>query len=414
MEEGSFDVAVLGAGIVGVSTAVHLQQRGLRVALVDRREPGEETSHGNAGIIQREAINPYLFPRNIGKLMQYALNSRPEAHYMRSSLKAVAPFLWRYFRSSNRAQARRTMQANIPLFAECLNAHGEVLEQAGSGDLVMRRGWIEIFRDGRAARANERELAQLREHDLDVVSLPASELALLEPHVELSRVAAAAHYRDAWTAKDPGALVKSHANLFERLGGEIVRADVRQAWRDGGGWHVGDLTAERIVVALGPWSKPFLDAFGVKLPMGIKRGYHRHYRPTGNRGLNRPVLDSANGFVLAPMARGIRLTTGAQFAELDAPAEPLQIEKTLPLARQLFALGETVDTSAWMGARPVFPDMLPVIGEAPGLPGAWLNFGHAHHGFTLGPATGKLLAQVMTGETPYCDPKPYSAHRFTG
>jgi D-amino-acid dehydrogenase len=169
-------------------------------------------------------------------------------------------------------------------------------------------------------------------------------------------------------------------------------------------------------VALGPWSKAFMDSLGLRLPMGFKRGYHRHFAGSGAARLKRPVFDSENGYVLAPMARGIRLATGAEFARLDAPKNPVQIEMTLPLARKIFPLGETVDDEAWMGARPVMPDMLPVIGSveglSPGLSGVFANFGHAHHGLTLGPATGKLLAQIVTGETPFCDPSPYSPRRF--
>jgi D-amino-acid dehydrogenase len=146
--------------------------------------------------------------------------------------------------------------------------------------------------------------------------------------------------------------------------------------------------------------------------MGVKRGYHRHYAARGNAVLTRPVVDDDNGFVLAPMVRGIRLTSGAEFARQDAPPTPVQIARAEPIARGLFPLGETVDAQSWLGSRPVFPDLREAIGRAPGLDGVWLNFGHAHHGLTLGPATGLLLAQMIAGETPYTDPTPYSAERF--
>jgi D-amino-acid dehydrogenase len=124
------------------------------------------------------------------------------------------------------------------------------------------------------------------------------------------------------------------------------------------------------------------------------------------------VLDADRGFLLAPMNRGIRLTTGAEFARRDAPPSPVQIARTLPLARELFPLGEAIEPEPWMGARPCLPDMLPVIGPAPLHPGLWFDFGHQHHGLTLGPATGRLLAEMMTGETPFADPKPFAAERF--
>jgi len=129
-------------------------------------------------------------------------------------------------------------------------------------------------------------------------------------------------------------------------------------------------------------------------------------------GLTRPVVDTDNGYCLAPMEQGIRLTTGAEFAARDAAPTPVQFDRLLPSARQLFPLGEQAETTTWMGSRPCFPDSRPVIGRAPGQAGLWLAYGHAHWGLTLGPATGRLLAEMMTGATPFCDPAPYRAERF--
>jgi D-amino-acid dehydrogenase len=411
------DAIVLGGGIVGISTAIHLVKRGLSVALVDKRAPGEETSFGNAGIIQREGVHPYMFPRELRAIIDVALKRRTDADYHLSSLPHVAPFLLRYFMASNPQTARRTYEANLPIFARCLTAHEALMEEAGSADLVARKGWIKIFRNEEGMPRSETEARELRELGLDAEMIDMKALQELEPHLDTTALKGAMHYRDPWTCSDPGALVKSYAQLFEKLGGEIVRAEISGVERSGSGWRLTGsgpaLTADQMAVTLGPWSKRLLDAAGVKLPMGIKRGYHRHFAAEGNSYLTRPLLDEGVGYVMAPMARGIRLTSGAEFARQDAPKTPNQLARILPKARELFPLGESVDEEAWLGARPVFPDMLPVIGEAPGMAGLWLNFGHGHHGFTLGPATGELLAQMMTGETPYCDPAPYGAQRFT-
>ena len=128
--------------------------------------------------------------------------------------------------------------------------------------------------------------------------------------------------------------------------------------------------------------------------------------------MTRPLLDVENGYCLAPMAQGIRLTTGAEFAARDARAHAGAARPVQPAARALFPLGEAVEPQAWMGSRPCFPDSRPVIGRAPGHAGLWLAYGHAHWGLTLGPATGRLMAEMMTGRTPFCDPAPYGAERF--
>jgi len=196
----------------------------------------------------------------------------------------------------------------------------------------------------------------------------------------------------------------------------LLTGNARTLHRANPYWRVetaaGPLDAGDVVIALGPWANDVLGALGVKLPLAVKRGYHRHFRPQGNAALSRPVLDAENGYVLAPMEQGIRVTTGVEFAARDAPPTPVQFDRLLPAARELFALGEPVEAQPWLGARPCFPDSRPVIARAPRQRGLWLAIGHAHWGLTLGPATGRLIAEMMTGATPFCDPKPYSAERF--
>ncbi len=193
--------------------------------------------------------------------------------------------------------------------------------------------------------------------------------------------------------------------------------DARTLARSGAGWQVaaeeGAVTAEQAVVALGAWSPVVTKPLGYDPPIFVKRGYHMHYKPDGNAGLNHAVFDVANGYMLAPMRRGIRLTTGAEFAHRDAPPTPVQLGRVEPAARRLMpSLGTRVDPAPWVGARPCTPDMLPIIGAAPGQPGLWYDFGHGHQGLTLGPTTGRLLAAMMTGDVPFTDPAAYRPERF--
>jgi D-amino-acid dehydrogenase len=216
---------------------------------------------------------------------------------------------------------------------------------------------------------------------------------------------------------DPGGLAKAYATLFRRKGGRFVVGDARGLQQDPDRrWRVplqsGSAVAREAVVALGPWSDLVFAPLGYSMPLSVKRGYHLHLAPLGNAVLNHPVLDADQGFLLAPMARGIRVTTGVEFTRRDAPPTPVQVERALPKAHALFPLGEPVDAKPWMGARPCLPDMLPVIGRAPRHQGLWFDFGHQHHGLTLGPVTGRLLAEMMTGETPFADPKPFAVERF--
>jgi D-amino-acid dehydrogenase len=410
------DVVVLGAGMVGVSAALHLQQRGRDVVLVDRHDKaGEETSYGNAGLIEAASVFPYMFPRDLGTILRVALNRSTEARYHLSAVPDFLPWLVRYFMASSPSGALRSAMASLPLIKRSLVEHEALIDEAGVPELLRRTGWIKLFRSDATMAKSLADLERARTFGIDGNVLDARAIAEREPNLS-GDFAGAIHWPTPGFIPDPGALAKAYAALFGRKGGRFVVGDARTLEQVGGGWRLsgaeGPITAREIVVALGPWSDLVFRPLGYPIPLGIKRGYHLHIAPAGNAVLHHPVLDSDQGFLLAPMNRGIRLTTGAEFARRDSPPTPVQIERTLPLARKLFPLGEPVDAKPWMGARPCLPDMLPVIGKAARHNGLWFDFGHQHHGLTLGPASGRLLAEMMTGETPFADPKPFAAERF--
>jgi D-amino-acid dehydrogenase len=174
----------------------------------------------------------------------------------------------------------------------------------------------------------------------------------------------------------------------------------------------GLVEAQAAVVALGVWSGDVARKFGYRIPLMAKRGYHMHYANDGRAALSRPVVDIENGYVVAPMRRGLRLTTGVELACRNRPPSPVQLERAERIARPVFGLGKRLDESPWLGLRPCTPDMRPVIGAADRCPGLWFAFGHAHHGLTLGPVTGRLLAEMMSGEATFADPSAYRVGRF--
>lgn len=410
------DVAVLGAGIVGVSAALHLQARGRSVILVEKEAgAGRETSYGNAGLIERSSIFPYTFPRDLGSLLRYALNGSTDAHYHLRTLPAFAPFLVRYFLAASPAAIARSAKGSLPLIERCLVEHEALMEAAGATHLLRKIGWIKAFRTARTRDKAFADADRLRAYGLTIDRLDAAALAEREPNLG-NGLLGALHFRDPGAVSDPGALVRAYNELFVQRGGRFVQGDARTLEEAPSGWRVetqeGTVTMRDAVVALGPWSDLVFRKFGYRLPFAVKRGYHLHFRPQGNAVLNHPVLDVDGGFLLAPMARGIRLTTGAEFALRDAPPTPVQMRRAEPLARKLFPLADQVEAQPWMGARPCLPDMLPVIGKAPRHDGLWFDFGHQHHGLTLGPVSGRLLAEQITGETPFTDPAPYKMERF--
>ena len=338
------DVVVLGAGMVGVSAALHLQARGREVVLVDRHgAAGLETSFGNAGLIERSSIYPRVFPRQLNKLARYALNLLPEAHYHASALPGMAPWLYRYYEESAPERLEKIGVAQRALIERCLIEHEALMGPAEVLGQLRKTGWIKLYRSEETLAEAVTEAEKLREFGLKIDILDENGLARLEPH--LAGAVGAVHYLDTASVDEPSRVVQGYADLFVKRGGRFLQGDARSL-REGedGLWSLsthddGAVHARDLLVSLGPWSDLVYSEFGYDFPLAVKRGYHMHYALRDGATLTHPVLDSDIGYVLAPMTRGVRLTTGVEFARRDAEPTPVQIELTEPDARKLLTLG---------------------------------------------------------------------------
>lgn len=408
------DVLVLGAGMVGVCTALQLALRGHRVTLVDRREPGRETSYGNAGIVQCDAVEPYAFPRDLATLLRVACKRGADVNYHLAALPALVRPLWQYWRNSAPARHQGIAPAYAALTQRSPAEHERLMALAGADDLVRRDGYLFVYREASTLAAAV-DLARRTDERFGVPHrvLDADQLALAEPALR-QRLAGAIHWLEPWSVSDPGELVSRYARLFQQQGGRLLRGDASTLRSRGQQWTVrtddGEVSAPHAVIALGPWSDSLLRTWGYRYPLFVKRGYHRHF--LGAPAPRLALLDADRGLVIAPMQRGVRITTGAEFARLDAPPTPVQMDRAQALAAELLELGAPVEAQPWLGARPCTGDMLPVIGAAPRHPGLWFNFGHSHQGFTMGPLTGRLLAELIEGVAPVVDPIPYDPRRL--
>ena len=410
------DVIVLGAGMVGVSAALHLRRRGWDVTLLDRQQPGLAASFGNGGLIQREAVYPHPFPRAMAELARIARNRSRDAVYHPLALPGLASPLLRYWWQSHPDRYVRAVLGASRLIEHCVDEHRALATLCGAEHMLRPQGWLRSFSNPAAldAALAQAEIAH-QSHGVEYAALDAAELAAAEPHL-LVRRAGAVRWTNCVSLADPHALTMAYATRFQALGGHMAIGDATSLTRNGPTWRVqteaGPLEAATVVVALGSDATTVTRKFGYHPPLFGKRGYHMHYRLQGNAVLNTPLLDSEAGFLLTPMRTGIRMTTGAEFARPGARPTPIQIERAEPIARTLLPLSDRVDETPWMGIRPCMPDMIPVIGPIPNQPGLWANFGHSHQGLTLGPTTGRLLAEMMSGDTPFVDPAPYRAERF--
>lgn len=391
------DCIVLGAGIVGVSTALALQERGRQVVLLDRKAPGQETSYGNAGIIQTEAVEPYGFPRSFKEILSVALKRGNDVDWHWRDVPQFAMPLYHYFTASAPKTYAKAVAAYAGLILRASDDHAAFIDISGAGDLMVKQGWQAAYRTQEKFEAAADKAEKLKQiYGVPSQILTSDDLVKSEPALR-RKIAGAVHWTSPWTCLAPGELVARYAALFVKRGGQIVTGDASTLTQNGNRWHAlsdaGEITAQNVVVAMGAWSPALLKQFGYRIPMVFKRGYHRHFASSSSPRLS--TLDAENATFIAPMKAGLRILTGAHLASPAAHSSSRQIMRAEQAAGELFELGAPVEVTPWTGTRPCMPDMLPVVGQSPRHRGLWFNFGHGHQGFTLGATTGLLLAERM-------------------
>ena len=419
----SIDVAVLGAGIVGISAGVAARQRGLSVVVIDRREPGSETSYGNAGILSSGSILPLNKPSLWSALPGYLGNTsaalRWDPMWVMRNLDWVARFLGNAMPSRTRPRA----EALHGLIGASLKLHREWIVKAGAPQRIRETGWLKAWRSD-ATEAAKQEQAFLAEFGIKSELLDRQAISALEPNILPVYTTGLLHTQTA-SVDSPGAVVKAYAQMLKGLGGEVRQSDIKGIEPEGRGssdqgsgdhgWRVvlgdGAILARHVVVALGPWSADLLRPLGYRVPLAVERGYHQEFTPNPARALQRPIHDAEGSFLMSPMENGIRVTSGVELTDRDAPSSFAQLDMVVPMARGVVEFGSAV-AEPWRGARPTLPDSLPMIGKAPRHQGLWLAFGNQHIGFTTGPATGAAIAAMIAGDTPSFDASAFAPGRY--
>jgi D-amino-acid dehydrogenase len=413
MVEDRADVVVLGAGIVGVSTAYAARARGLSVVLIDRREPGSETSYGNAGIISSGSIAPFNNPTLWKVLPKYLTNRYAALRWNPSWAVRNAGWVARFLADLSASRFKPRAAALHGLIGASAKLHREWIVKAGAGHRIRETGWLKAWR-GEATTAAKQEQALLAEYGIASELLDRQAISALEPDILPVYKVGLLHTQTA-SVDSPGAVVKAYARMFTGAGGEIRQAEVKAVVPDGEGWHVvltsSAISARHVVVALGPWSADLLRPLGYRVPLAFERGYHREFKPNPARSLRRPVYDIDGGFIMTPMEQGIRVTSGVELTDRDAPSSLAQLDQVVPLARGVIEFGDGVG-EPWRGSRPTLPDSLPMIGPAPRHARLWLAFGNQHIGFTTGPATGAAIAAMIGGAPPPYDVAPFAPSRY--
>lgn len=410
---------IIGGGIVGISCAIRLQEKGISTLLIERENPLRGASWGNAGHVAVEQIDPLAsmetvksFPRRLfwrgGAL---ALPWRDVGRWLPFSLrllKAARPSRFAAGRVALKAMLAQAMPAWRRIDALCAgpsrlieDGHFIVWESVTSA-LAGRRAWRAAdcgtarFRD-----ATPRELAQLE---------------TLFPHP----ISGAIRCEGSGRIADPTRLAQDLKDALLAAGGRIEQAEVVALSCVDGKAQVQladgrTLDAVHIIVATGAASDILLRPLGHKVPIIAERGYHLHTpSPPGGWPMDMPpVVFEDRSMIVTRFESGLRAASFVEFSSLSSPPDPRKWQR---LRTHAAALGLPIEADArpWIGARPTLPDYLPAIGRSDRATNLLYAFGHQHLGLTLGPLTGEIIAALATGATPPVDATPFSLRRFEG
>ncbi len=398
-------VFVLGAGMVGISCALELQRRGYAVTLIDRRGPGEETSSGNAGLLSYSNVTPIASPALLGRLHQLILNRDADFLLHYPHLLSLIPWLVRFLSRCRRKTYLADGYSMSALTLASVEVHKQWIAEAGAQHLLNQGGGLKLYRDRRTFMRDRLERELLQRCGIKHTLLEADQIYEYEP--DLKRIFVQAVLIDETPSiRNPEKLCKAYAQMFVEAGGQVRRADIKSLRPVNGGWELttgqGSETVAEVVACMGAWTPELIGQLGYPNPIAIERGYHTIFSSAADASLSRPIFDVDGSYVMAPMDMGLRVSTGSNLVHRETAADSRQVAQVIPRVREAFPVDKILLDEPWMGRRPTMPDTLPIIGPAPRHENLWLAFGHSHMGFTMGPITGQLIANYISGvEQPF-------------
>jgi D-amino-acid dehydrogenase len=409
-------VAIVGAGIVGVSTAIWLLREGHKVVLIDRAGPAEGTSFGNGGVLASCSIVPVTVPGLLGKAPKMLFSANQPLFLRWGYLPRLMPWLLKYLGRANARDAERTAAALTPIVGDSLADHLALSDGTGAAKWVVPSDYLFIYKDRAHFEGDAFGWALRAANGFEWDELEGDAFKQYDPAFGPD-LQFAIRLKNHGRITDPGQYVKDLAAHVEREGGQFIKADIADFRQKNGkvtgvqveGGEV--IRCDAVVIATGAWSGPLTKKLGLNVPLESERGYHIEFWNPSFMPRS-PVMVASGKFVATPMEGRLRLAGVVEFGGLDAPASKAPLELLRKNARVAFPGLKWSEETEWMGHRPAPVDSIPVIGAVPGLSGAFTGFGHHHIGLTGGPKTGRLLAQLISGRQPNVDLSVYSPARY--
>lgn len=416
-DETEAQVLVIGAGIVGLSCALTLRLRGHEVLLLDRQGVAAEASRGNAGAYAFSDVLPMASPGILAQVPKWLLDPLGPLALRPNYLLPMLPWLWRFWQASRPRAFAASIQAQVALMQLAAPATYRLLDAAGAQHMLKSGGNLHLYESEAEWKASLPGWQLRAAHGIEFEH--AHGAAAIAPwQAGLSPSLVAATFVPGWqTITDPLLLCQTVAAAFDKAGGRLRQAQV-QALQPASG-HVDAVLADgrrvqaqRVVLAAGAWSHQLAQTLGERIPLETERGYNTTL-PPGAFDLQRQLTFPGDGFVLTPIAGGVRVGGAVELAGLRAPPNYKRADALLGKAKRFLPGLQTTGGTQWMGFRPSLPDSLPAIGASPTDGRITHAFGHGHLGLTQSAATAEIVAALVEGIRPPLDLQPFHPARFT-
>jgi glycine/D-amino acid oxidase-like deaminating enzyme len=407
------EIAIVGAGVVGLATALRLAAEGRDVLLIDPNGPGSGASFGNAGTIAEYACMPVGNPAVLRALPKLLLDPDSPFSLRWPALLQLAPWLTQFVRQSLPAATRANALALAGLLADALPAWEEMVAEAGMEDLLRRNGCLYLYRRESDFAAGTGGRAMRAGFGVHQEILTPNEVAALEPGLPASGTHGL-YFPDSMNVTDPKTVMQRLLGAAIARGVSVKQADITGLQVETSAIQLSGrgfgIKAGTVVIAAGARSRALAAQAGNDVPLETERGYHLEFR-TEAPLLSRPVCPVDLGFYMTPMAGRLRVAGTVELGGLAAPPNPRRLALLDRGVRQFFPkLGSA--SSEWLGFRPSLPDSRPVIGPSRGSPCVIHAFGHGHLGLTLAPITARLVADLIAKRCDLARIAPFAVDRF--
>ncbi len=414
----STDVLIIGGGAVGVCAAYYLREAGNSVTLVERGEIGSGASYGNMGLVVPSHSVPLAAPGVVAQGLKWMFN--PDSpFYIKPRLdRTLFRWLWEFWKASSEVRMRKAIPLIRDLSLQSLSLFDELDNLDGVEFDYQRRGVLGVYRTREGLEEGREEVELLSSYGLEIDTHDSDGVAGLLPGLELA-VSGGVHFKqDAHLT--PARFVSSLAAYLERQKVSVLpRTEVTGFTQEKGrivATHTtrGDIASDKVVLTAGSWSTSIGKILGISLPIQPAKGYSVTLRrPPGWPEL--PMMLSESRVAVTPMGDTLRIGGTLELAGMDRSINQRRVNAILDAVPKYlpdFDLGAQEVIETWCGLRPCTPDGLPFLGPAPGVPNLIVAAGHAMIGVSLGPVTGKLVSQIVSGEQSDIDLDLLAVDRF--